>query len=233
MTKTATKTSTAPVYGYVRVSTSDQSVDAQYRAIAEWAKRENTVVSQYFVDFGVSGGAPVDSRPGLVAAIQAVGATRGARLVVAKRDRLARDIVVAAVVERALARTGGAVVSAAGEGNGDDPSSAMMRGIIDVFAQYERAVIRQRTRAALAAKSARGEAIGTAPLGTTNQEGVLVSNEDEKTAIDAILTLRAEGLSIRRIAATLDERGIPARGGRWHATTVARVLKRHEGVAHE
>ncbi len=48
----------------------------------------------------------------------------------------------------------------------------------------------------------------------------------------SILRLREQGLSIRAIADTLNEKGLPARGKRWHPTTVARILTaRANGVA--
>ncbi|MFA9409810.1 MAG: recombinase family protein [Deltaproteobacteria bacterium] len=45
--------------------------------------------------------------------------------------------------------------------------------------------------------------------------------------LSRILQLRECGLSIRAIADTLNEKGLPARGKRWHATTVARILAAH------
>ena len=59
------------------------------------------------------------------------------------------------------------IVSTAGEGtDNDDPGSVLMRRMIDAFSEYERLVIKARTRAALAAKRRRGERVGTVPLGT-------------------------------------------------------------------
>src|SRR5207253_1974262 len=83
-------------------------------------------------------------------------------IVVAKRDRIARDVVLSAMIERAA---GVPVVSASGEGNGTSPADAFMRTVIDGAAQYERGLIRARTKAALAAKAARGERVGGVPFG--------------------------------------------------------------------
>jgi DNA invertase Pin-like site-specific DNA recombinase len=97
---------------------------------------------------------------------------------------------------------------------------------VDAFAQYERAMIRARIRAALAVKRGRGERIGSEPLGfTVAPDGIrLVASAEEQAAIDRVRALRREGLSLRRIAATLNETTPPMRGAaRWHATTVARL----------
>ncbi len=85
-------------------------------------------------------------------------------LLVAKRDRLARDVVVAAMVDRLAERHGARVLAADGTGNGDGPEAMLMRGIVDVFAQYERALIRARTKAALAVKAVARRADGRRPL---------------------------------------------------------------------
>src|ERR1019366_5979320 len=86
-------------------------------------------------------------------------------LVVAKRDRIARDVVLTAGVEREAGRLGARVTSAAGEGNGSSPADGFMRTVIDGAAEYERALIRARTKAALAAKKAKGECVGQVPYG--------------------------------------------------------------------
>ena len=84
------------------------------------------------------------------------------------------------------------------------------------------------TREALAHKAANGERVGAVPLGhALAADGVkLVADPAEARALALISELRADGLSIRRISAELNARRVPARGKRWHPTTVARVLKR-------
>jgi len=151
--------------------------------------------------------------------------------VVAKRDRLARDPIVAAMVEAAAARVGARIASAAGEGEGDDPSAILMRRMVDAFAEYERHMIRARTRAALGVKRSRGERIsGAAPYGCTfDATGRnVVAVHSEQTVIARIHALRATGASQKAIAETLNRDGVPARGTRWHATTVARIVGRSE-----
>jgi DNA invertase Pin-like site-specific DNA recombinase len=104
-----------------------------------------------------------------------------------------------------------------------------MRSMMDVFAQLERALIASRTRGALAAKRARGEKTGgDAPIGfdVADDGRKLVANPSEARALALVKSLRDEGLSIRAIAERLNAESVPARGGRWHATTVARLLGR-------
>lgn len=84
-------------------------------------------------------------------------------LLVAKRDRLAHDTLLAATIERLVERDGAAVRSAEGLGDGDAPEAVLMGRIVDAFAEYERLVIKARTRAALALKKSRSERISREP----------------------------------------------------------------------
>jgi len=79
---------------YFRASTDDQhlSPDAQRAAVVAWAAREGVTVVSWHVDQGVSGAADLADRPALAAALGALCAHGAGLLVVAKRDRLARDV---------------------------------------------------------------------------------------------------------------------------------------------
>lgn len=71
-------------------------------------------------------------------------------LLVAKRDRLARDAFMIARLEREIAKKGARLVSAAGEGtDSDDPTEIFTRRILDAVAELERSLTAVRTRAAL------------------------------------------------------------------------------------
>ena len=101
------------------------------------------------------------------------------------------------------------------------------RGLLDLFAAYERAVIRARTRAALAVKRSRGERVsGRAPLGYRFEGGRLAPDPAEGAVLTRVQALRARGLSLARVAAILNAEGVDCRGGRWHVTTLARALRR-------
>lgn len=214
--------------GYIRVSTDEQAngPKAQRDALEAWCSRNGVELAVVHEDLGVSGAAALDKRPGLLAALDEL--ERGDVLVMAKRDRLARDVLVSATVERLVERAGARLVSADGAGEGDGPEAVLMRRMVDAFAEYERALIRGRTRAALAAKRARGERVGAPRIGErVAADGVRVEPDPREAEVVALVgELRAAGWSIRDIADELTERGIPCRGERWHATTVARMVKR-------
>jgi DNA invertase Pin-like site-specific DNA recombinase len=214
---------------YLRASTDrqDLSPDAQTAAIDAWAKREGLVVASVHADLGVSGGTPLEDRPGLLGAIESVKATGAGVLVVARRDRLARDVLTAALAERLCERVGARLLAADGTGNGDGPEAALLRTLLDAFAAYERALVRARTRAALAVKKARRERTGSVPLGSrAGKDGHLEVDAAESAAIARARALREEGRSLREIAATLVAEGYRPRGKRWHVETLSKVVRR-------
>ena len=87
------------------------------------------------------------------------------------------------------------------------------------------------TKAALAAKSRRGEVVGQVPYGYDGKDGKLVLNGPEQFVIQSMRALRGEGLSFRAIASELSARGVVNRKGNPIAySQVARTLKReHAG----
>lgn len=214
---------------YLRASTDDQKLgpEAQRAAIETWAAREGITVGAWHVDSGVSGGSALDARPALGAALAALRGMGAGVLVVAKRDRLARDVAVAAMIEKATLATGAKIVSADGAGNGDSPADAFMRTLLDGAAAYERALIRARTKAALAAKRARGERAGEVPYGfSADVAGRLESNPVEQAVIAVVSDPRAAGMPLRAIVIELGRRGLVARTGRpLQLTQVARLVK--------
>jgi site-specific DNA recombinase len=216
---------------YVRVSTDEQRLgpEAQRAAIEAWAAREGIEVGAWRVDQGVSGGSDLGDRPGLVAALGELRTLGAGLLVVAKRDRLARDVYVAATIERAVAQSGARVTSADGTANGDTPADAFMRTVIDGAAAYERALIRARTKAALAAKRARGERSGELPYGMRlSADGARLEPDAAEQAVLAVVReLRGSGLTQRAIVAELAARGLVSRAGRaFGKTQIVRMLAR-------
>jgi DNA invertase Pin-like site-specific DNA recombinase len=216
---------------YLRASKDEQRLSpaAQRASIRAWAARESVHVVAWCLDQGVRSVTPIGERPALRAALAAIFERAAGLLVVARRDRIARDVVLAASVERAAAAVGARVVSASGEGNGDSPADAFMRTVIDGAAQYEHGLIRDRTRAALAAKRARGELVGAIPFGfALDTNGVrLVRAEQEQATIARARAMYARHLSLRAIAARLAAEGRVSRTGRpFLAEQISRMIGR-------
>lgn len=215
-----------------RVSTEDQAssglgIEAQIHACRLWAERAGLAVVGPFVD-EASGASGLDKRPGLLAAVARL--EPGDTLLVAKRDRLGRDPLVIAMIEAAVSRAKARIVSAAGEGTeSDEPSAVLMRRMVDAFAEYERLIIKARTKAALSAKKRRGERVGQVPVGSqlAADGKTLEIDPGEQRALAQMREWRALGWTHRAIADELTRRGIPTKNGgpTWAHTTVGTLLR--------
>ncbi len=145
--------------GYCRVSTAEQGksglgLEAQRAAIEAFSQREGFILSQYFVEVqsGKRISDTLDERPQLQAALKS-GAQNKIPIIVSKLDRLSRDVhfISGLMVQRVEF-----IVAELGRNN--DP---FMLHLFAALAEKERAMISQRTKAALAALKARGVKLGS------------------------------------------------------------------------
>jgi len=230
MTRRNRKPANRTAVAILRVSkdakTQELGLDAQRAAIAAWAKREGVeVISEHVEE--VSGGAPLEKRHVLAAAVAEVSARRADYLVALKVDRFSRDRIETGAVELQLRRAGAALVFADGVGNGSAPVDEFMRTIMLGAAQLERATIGKRIKDALAVKRERGEMTGAPPYGYRAAEGptrlrkdgstrpvlVLEPDPSEQATLARALELSAAGESVRRIIAALTAEGRLSRKG--------------------
>jgi DNA invertase Pin-like site-specific DNA recombinase len=228
MRKPATTGDPKVAVAYLRVSTQEQDLgpEAQRAAIEAWADRQGVRIVSFYED-RLSGGTKVEDRPAMLEAFGALRSHGAGLLVAAKRDRIARDVVVAATVEQMAREAGAKVVTADGVAVEDTPEGMLLRGLMDLFAQYERAVIRARTRAALSVLRSKGQRYTRrAPLGFRFEAGQLAADPAERATLARVRDMRARGFSTARVASILNAEGLRCRGGRWHVTTLARALRR-------
>lgn len=201
--------------GYVRVSTDKQDLgaEAQAASVEAWCLREGLELVAVFLDKDVKSDA--EDKPGLM---EAIGHVAGRALVASKRDRFARDTMLVGVLVRAVAKAGGVIRTTDGASSNDSPEGKLMAGIVDCFAAYELALIRSRTKAALAIKKARGERVGGLSYGYIDVAGKLVACEVEQEAIRLAKGWRREGKSLRWIVRRID-----GMGRKWSPEAVRRV----------
>lgn len=205
------------VVGYVRVSTDEQAASglglaAQRAAIRAECERRGWDLCAIYADEGVSGSVPPDRRPGLARAIAALDAGEGATLLVAKIDRLGRSLVDLLVLTAAAERAGWSVVVADGALDMSTTQGKLMAQMMGAFAQLERALIADRTKAALAVRRSQG-----VQLGRPSQ----VSDE----ARQRLAGLRSEGHTWQAIADTMNAEQWPSGSGRpaWQPATARRL----------
>jgi DNA invertase Pin-like site-specific DNA recombinase len=220
-----------PLVAYFRVSTREQGrsglgIDAQRAAVARFAEAEGFEIAAEHVEIETGKGADaVDRRPQLAAALaEARRNGRACPVAVSKLDRLSRDVHF---ISGLMAHRTPFLVA---ELRSD--VEPFLLHLYAALAEKERAVISQRTKAALAAAKARGQALGNPRLAearaTVNAIRTAWADTFAATVAPVIAEAQAAGAkSLRQIAAALNSRGVAtARGGKWEAATVANVLKR-------
>src|SRR3954451_11717661 len=221
---------TIQAVAYVRVSTSQQGksglgIEAQREAIARFCETEGYAVDAEHVEVETGKGADaLDRRPQLAAALTRAKRLKGP-IIVAKLDRLSRDVHF---ISGLMSQRVPFVV--AGLGAGADP---FMLHIYAAFAERERAIISARTKAALQAKKARGALLGNRTnLAEARAKGAVslraAADQFAANVLPVIRQIQATGVTtLADLAEALNALGVAtARGGRWHAMSVRNVLAR-------
>ena len=217
---------------YLRVSTDRQGksglgLDAQRKAVADHVAGKGEIAAEYVeIESGKK-----NDRPQLARAL-AEAKRIGAVLLIAKLDRLARNVAFIANLLEA-----GVEIAAA-----DMPeANRFLLHVMAAVAEHEAQAISDRTRAALAAAKARGVALGWSIPGRAEEQRQAARKGAERNARKAdqhaanvlpiIRQIAAPGASLRQIADELNTRGIKtARGGLWYAATVRNVMAREKEI---
>jgi DNA invertase Pin-like site-specific DNA recombinase len=218
-----------PIVSYIRVSTGKQGksglgIEAQREAIARFAAAEGLEVLTEFVEVETgTGNDALDRRPRLAEALAKPKRAK-APVVVAKLCRLSRDV---AFISGLMARRVPFIVAELGA-----EADPFMLHIYAALAEKERALIADRTRAALAQK-AQGTALGNRTNLADAQAKGVATNRKAADAFSAnvhpiVKQIQAAGATTHRaIAQALNDRDVrTARGGGWHDITVRNLLAR-------
>src|SRR4029079_18803359 len=215
---------------YLRVSTQRQQrsglgIEAPRAAIGRFAESEGlTIIGEYVEAETGKGSDALDRRPQLAAALAAAKAAK-CSVVVAKLDRLSRDV---AFVAGLMAQRIPFIVAELGR-----DADPFMLHLYAALAEKERRLISERTRAALAAKKVAGAVLGNPRnIAQAGEFGRSIQSATADTFVANIMpiiaAIRSTGATtLEAITQALNQRGIrAARGGRWRASSVAYVLAR-------
>lgn len=204
------------VIGYVRVSTSEQAdsglgLASQRASIGAYAAQRGWQLAEVYEDAGASGKA-LSGRPGLSAALEALGSGRASVLLVAKIDRLARsvrdftDLVLRAEDEgwaMIILDLGVDMTTSGGD---------LIANVMASVAQWERKVISERTKAALAVRRAEGVRLG--------RPRIL-----DPAVAKRIRRQRSRGRTLQAIADDLNAAGVrTATGKTWSPALVRKIV---------
>lgn len=219
------------IVSYIRVSTARQGksglgLEAQRAAIARFAEAEGREIVAEFIEVESGKGSDaLDRRPQLAAAL-AEARRRKCPVIVAKLDRLSRDVHF---ISGLMAHRVPFVVAELGA-----DADPFMLHLYAALAEKERSLISQRTRDALKAAKARGVVLGNPRLDDVRQRAVASVKADAdgfaRNVAPIIRDIQSSGVASNRgIARALNARGVAtARGGSWSAVQVGSILRRVE-----
>jgi DNA invertase Pin-like site-specific DNA recombinase len=205
------------VLAYVRVSSEEQAdsragLEAQRGVIQRECERRGWEIVEVIEDAGFS--AKDLRRPGVRAALEELGRGCADALVVAKLDRLSRSMLDFTAVMAKAQKEGWALVALDCAVDTTTPAGEAMAHVLATFAQFERRLIGQRTREALAVKRRQGVRLGRP------------QSIPPKLA-RRIRSMRSRGLTLQAICDKLNSEGVPTpRGGSvWRPTSLRAVLR--------
>jgi DNA invertase Pin-like site-specific DNA recombinase len=224
-------TPTKPSIAYLRVSTTGQGrsglgLDGQRAAIGAFAANGFTLVAEHVEVQSSKGANALDKLPQLAIALQAARKLgKGTPVIVAKLDRLSRDM---ALIAGLMAQKVPFVVVELGA-----DADPFMLHLYAALAEKERTLIATRTKVALRAAKARGVRLGNrVNLDEARRRGRAVQAAEAaqlaRNLLPVIRELQAGGArTLAAVAAGLNARGVPsARGASWAPMMVKRVLDR-------
>jgi len=214
-------------FGYLRVSGASQvegdGPERQELAIRAFSKIQDIQIERVFLDGGVSGKTEWENRPSWVEMLKAIADNGVRTIVIEKLDRLARDLMVQEHILKDLERRGVTIISVAEPDLCvSDPSRKLLRQIMGSIAEYDRAMIVVRMRAAKQRMRNAGQRTdGAWPYGSHP------GKPEEREVLRWMIESRKNGANLTAICAELNNRGIPPRRGKkWYQNAVQRIVSR-------
>ena len=174
---------------YLRVSTKDQTTENQLRELRQVAERAGWDVVQVFEDAGISGAKGRDQRPAYDAMLKAVVRREIDMVAAWSVDRLGRSMQDLVAFLSDLQGHGADLYLHQQALDTTTPSGRALFGMLAVFSEFERAMIRERVNAGLATAKAKGKRLGRPSLPVETEARVR--------------SLRASGMGILKVATTL------------------------------
>lgn len=203
------------VIGYVRVSTSKQDIGPEVQIAALRAEADRLGWELDLRRENAASAKTLKNRPVLAQALADLKAGKADALAVSKLDRLSRSVADFAGLLETATRQHWALICLDLGIDTSTITGAAMAQVTCTFAEMERKKIAERTREGMAKiKATTGKHMGRA-------------SALPQSTVDRIHRERAAGLSLAKIATTLNDEGVPTATGRtWHASTVRQVLGR-------
>jgi len=225
--------------GYTRVSTTEQgrlgvSLDDQAERIRAYCKAFDIELVDIIREEGVSAGKALSTRPGGAELMRTIKSGKADTVIATKLDRCFRSTIDALTTTNAWDKQGIGLVLLDMGGQAIDTRSAMGRMFLTItagFAEFERAMISERTKGGLQHKRRHHRCYGPVTYGWQRVGDRIVVNPAEMKVLERMHGLRRGGSTLRQIAETLNREGIPSkRGGKWNVSSISKLLRDGNGL---
>lgn len=207
------------VVGYLRVSTEGQSkedkfgLDAQREQIEEYCESRGHEIAEWYIDAGVSGAKEERESWGKIMRGEVPDGTEA--VIVAKSDRVARDVYIYFAFKNELRKKGLQIVSVAEDFGELGAYSVILDAMLAAIAEVERMNINARTSGGRKQKASRGGySGGKEPYGYRSKGHALEIVPEEAEIVREVYAMRGAGYSYRRIIGRLEDEGKVARSGK-------------------
>jgi DNA invertase Pin-like site-specific DNA recombinase len=200
------------------VGADKDSLQRQKAAVLAYAKAHRISVVAEFYDAAVSGADPIEARPGFGELLDRIEGNGLRVVLVEDASRFARDLITQELGVLVLIKRGVRVLTANGDDLTDDsdPARKMMRQVAGAFAEYEKARIVAKLRAARVRKRKEtGRKV----------EGRKSYRETQAALVAEVRDLRRRGQTLQQIASALAQRGhLNSKGHPFAPTQIARMV---------
>lgn len=220
------------VFAYLRVSTSEQDVQAQRGAIAKFAASNDVTISRWY-EFSISSRKSLEDR-GITELLSKL--KPGDELIVSEISRLARSVgEIATICDTLLQKRVRLIclkerIDLKRNGRDMDLTSQVQISMFALFAQISRSLTSLRTREGLAATRARGTVLGNPRLSELNDRKKAEARTFALTLEPIVRPMIEKKMSRQAICNELNRRKIKARrGGKWSQLQLSHALKQMEG----
>jgi DNA invertase Pin-like site-specific DNA recombinase len=203
----------------------------QRERILQYAPFAQLEIVDVLIDDGVSGGKPLDKRPAGKQLLERVRSGEVDAIVALRLDRVFRDTLDALDTVKRLDAMNIAVhfVDFGGQAFDSTTSVGKLFFVMQVaFAEFERQRIAERVRENKESRKANGRTYAVPQFGKQNLEGRVEVLDEETVLLREMQEMRTDGWGYKRIAANLNERGVPPKqhGLQWYPATVRNILQR-------
>lgn len=215
---------TAVIYArYSSNNQTEQSIEGQVHVCEDFAKRNNIVIVDMYVDRAISG--TTDERDSFQKMLKDSNNKKWNYVLVYKLDRFARNKYEAAIHRKHLKDNGIKLLSAM-ENIPETPEGVLLESLLEGMNQYFSEELAQKVNRGLHESRMKGHCIGCEPYGYVKKDKMLYINKSEADIVKRIFNDYVKGKSALQIAQDLQDENITNKGKKFIAQTVRDILQR-------